>query len=246
MHKDQKRVQSALLPILMDRVYGTDPASERDCTVMNRAFLQGPDPLFLMEVCPKEFHDLCENLGLDEAVGRDAIERAHWSGPGVLLPKGSTGIPVGAHQSDPIFDTTEAKCEALWLILASLSDTTEEDYQRDITLLERLQRVTRSAIRFASRIYTYNNCSRDPFYTALRALDTFNARAVFTTDDKGIPHTDVDEGFYLAYKAGHKIAAVRYGDKTFYGCAGGTTLDEHGVTVDVKVSEAYGFVRNTP
>lgn len=99
MHKDQKRIKGALLPRVMDRVFGTDPASERDCTILNRAFLQGPDPLFLMETCPTEFEDLCRLLALTVEEGRDAIEQAHWKGPGVLLE--GTGLPhAGIRESD--------------------------------------------------------------------------------------------------------------------------------------------------
>lgn len=243
MHKDQLRVQRALIPSLFDRVYGTDAASERDCTVLNRCFLQGPDPLFLMETCSKEFTTLCEMLRLDEAEGRDAIERAHWEGPGVLLDA-DKGIGLSACVEDERFETTPWKREALWLILASVSDTTEEDYKQDVTFVERLQRAMGAGIQFAFQIRRIADGYRTPATLALMALTKFDNTTVFTQDARNIPTTDQDIGFYLAYKRGHPAAAVHHGDKTFYGTIPGTTLDEQGIQVDVKVSESYGFVRD--
>ena len=85
MHKDQKRVMDVALPAIATRIHDDTPASERDCTVLNRLLVQGPDPLYLMETCPEEFARICQDLGLDVAAGRDAIESAHWQGPAVLL-----------------------------------------------------------------------------------------------------------------------------------------------------------------
>jgi hypothetical protein len=252
-HKDQIRVRDALLPSMMDRVYASESSAERDCTVLNRAFLQGPDPLFLMETCPKEFTALCGELDLSEVLGRDAIEQAHWRGPGILLD--GQGIPLDylkqkrrallGQSDEPLTPISDAwKREALWLILASLSDTTEEDYKKDITFIERLQRVTAAAINFGDLLTRYSERPVGPMGTALQALNEFDASTVFTRDAQGIPLTDVDHGFYIGYKRGYEVVGVHHGDKTFYGTVPGTTLHEQGVKVDVNVSESYGFVRD--
>ena len=81
MHRDQKQVHNILVPLLTGRCLEETPVAERDATMLNRAFLQGPDPLFLMEACPGPFAALCFRLDLDLAAGREAIERAHWQGP---------------------------------------------------------------------------------------------------------------------------------------------------------------------
>lgn len=239
MHKDQRRVRDALLPTLLDRIY--DAASERDCTILNRAFLQGPDPLFLMETCPREFSALCGLLKLDVAEGCDAIERAHWQGPGVLLDADG-GITLGGNYTDPRFETTPWKREALWLVLASVSDTTEEDYKKDITFAERMQRAMGAGIQLARKCRRIADGYGPVSLHAHMSLANFDRTTVFT-EVGGVPITDVDHGFYIAYKKGHQVAGVRHGDKTFYGTIPGTTLDEQGIKVDVKVSESYGFVR---
>lgn len=243
MHKDQTRIKNVLLPLIMDAVLSADPKAERDCTVLNRAFLQGPDPLFLMETCPAEFTLLCRHLGLPESEGRDAIEQAHWRGPGVLLPPGETGLPPDFIEAS-LGDMSQAplawRREAVWLFLAAMSDTTEEDYKPEISLLERFQRAMRAGQKFAR---VMDDPMTTPWVVADIALTKFLKTTVFTLDEAGIPHTDQDVGFYMAYKAGHPVAAVHYGDKIFYGTIPNTTLDDCGVTVDVKVSESYGFIR---
>jgi hypothetical protein len=242
MHKDQERVRDALIPAIFDRVFGTDPASERDCTILNRAFLQGPDPLFLMEMCPLHFAELCEEIGIDPRDGRDAIEQAHWRGPGVLLD--GQGIPFDADADDARFHSPAWKREALWLVLAHVSDTTEEDYGKDITFLERMRKVTNAASQLGRLHALYLNGDVGAIDSALIALDKFNRDTLFTQDANGVPLTDQDAGFYVGYKRGMKVVAVHHGDKTFYGTTPDTTLAEQGVTVEVDVSPTYGFIRD--
>lgn len=233
MHKDQAAVQNFLLPLILRKTQ--EVGSERECTILNRAFNQGPDPLFLMEVCPTEFSVLCSNLGLTDAEGRDAIERAHWQGPGVLLE--GTGMML-----EGVFFTREQwkdtplawKQEALWLCMASVSDTTEEGYSEDVLFATRMQKIT-ACVNSFSRLP-----QETPWVYAQEVLQAFEKETTFTTD-QGIPLTDQDVGFYLAYKKGHKVCAVKHGFKVFYGCVPGVTLDAVGVQVDVKISESYGF-----
>jgi hypothetical protein len=241
MHKDQKRVKDALLPFLMDRVLAEDAVAERDCTVLNRAFLQGPDPLFLMETCPKHFTGLCDALGLPEESGRDAIEQAHWRGPGVLLD--GTGLPFDFEGGSDV--PRPWKREALWLVLASLSDTTEEDYKEDITLVERLQRVCAAVAAFESTLTMFSERPVGPMEVALRALARFDAACEWKHDENGVPICEEDAGFYIGYKKGWKIAGVHHGDKTFFGTMPSTSLKAEGVEVDVLVSPQYGFRRST-
>lgn len=244
MHKDQKRIKSAFLPRVMDRVFAETPEAERDCTILNRAFLQGPDPLFLMETCPTEFRDLCGLLALTLEEGRDAIESAHWQGPGVLLE--GTGLPPRQIEESDLGDDHRPplawRREMLWLCLAALSDTTEEDYKPDVTMLERLRRAMASGQRFAVLMTGVSGTS--PVHLALGALHQFEASCVWADDANGVPVCDEDAGFYIGYKRGWKVVGVRHGNKTFFGTTPDTTLEEQGVKVDEKVSESYGFVRH--
>lgn len=235
-HKDQKRVREALLPYLMDLTLSEAPQDIRDCTILNRALLQGPDPLFLMETCPGAFLTLCRGLRLKEDVGRDAIETAHWTGPGSLLD--GQGLPQDMPLGD---DIPEAwRKEALWLLLASVSDCEEGDYVPDISLMERFRRVTRAA----SGLVDFALLGGNPMIPAIQELNRLLDRTVFTPDARGIPVATVDAGHYVGYKLGHKVVGVRAGNKVFYGTVPGTTLAEQGIQVDVLVSPSYGFVRD--
>lgn len=249
MHKDQRRIKSSLLPRVMDRVMGETPEDERDCTVLNRCFLQGPDPLLLRELCPNSFGLLCNKLGMTRREGHDAIEQAHWHGPGVLIEwKGAVccSMPpdVASTLRNELGGEVPAgwKREALWLYLAALSDTTEEDYPPDVLLVDRLRRVVTACSAFDQAVQ--RGGMHDPWDRACDALKKFDAACNWRVDEQGILVCDEDAGFYCAYRRGYKVAGVRHGNKVFYGTIPGTTLDEQGVKVDEKVSESYGFVRN--
>jgi len=237
MHKDQKRVQDLILPAIAGRIHTETPEAERDCTLLNRLLSQGPDPLFMMETCPGEFARLCTALGLPEPKGREAIETAHEQGPGCLLL--GNGIPstrISLLRELPL----EWKCEVLWLVLASLSDCTEEGYKEEITLRERMQRAATATARltiFASRTWAPGPMLEQ----AYRALTSFRSVTKFEVVN-GIPTTDQDIGFYLGYKAGHPVVAVKAGTMTFIGTIPGTTLDQQGVKVDKEISPSYGIV----
>jgi hypothetical protein len=236
MHKDQKRIQDLILPAVAGRVFAETPEAERDCTLLNRLLSQGPDPLFMMETCPGEFARLCNALGIQESKGREAIEKAHEQGPGCLLL--GNGIP--GVRTSPVRDLPpEWKCEILWLVLASLSDCTDEGYKEEVTVRERLQRAATamtSLALFASRTWSLTAMLEQ----AHRALAKFRRETKFEVVN-GVPTTDQDIGFYLGYKAGHPVIAVKAGTMTFYGTIPGTTLDQHGVKVDKEISPSYGI-----
>jgi len=237
-HKDQDRVRSALLPFLMDLTFSEDPAAVQDCTVLNRVLVQGPDPLLLALICPDEFKEICASLNLTEASGMEAIQSAHWRGPGILLE--GQGLPLDF--KGPFEDISGAwRREALWLFLASMSDCTEEGYGSGITLVERMRRITRSTNRL-SRL-AYGRTLGDIMFNALTAMRAFHTSTLMMPDANGVPVTNVDHGFYIGYKAGYKVVGVKAGNNTFYGTTPDTTLAEQGVKVDVNISESYGFVR---
>lgn len=237
MHKDQARVNNVLLPLLRERV--SDPEAVRDFTILNRALIQGPDPLFLMETCPAQFLRLCQELELDDASGRDAIEKAHWQGPGVLLE--GQGLALGDWNTDDLSRFSLAKKrEMLWLVLASISDCTEDGYGPQVTILERFQRAMKAATALDAIVVNDVEHASAPAY---RALEKFLATTKLTFDERGFPHTDVDHGFYVAYKLGHKVCAVKSGPLTFWGTTPDTTLAEQGVVVDTLLSPSFGFVR---
>lgn len=241
MHNDQRRIKSKLLPHLMDKVMSDDPVAVRDCTVINRTLIQGADPLLLTELCPDDFRSLCRDLGLSEESGRDAIEQAHVRGPGILLDLVHGGLPSKDYIGNPTSPESWRR-EALWLVLAGLSDTTEEGYTPDTTILERLQRVV--AVTTAFHCLTMESGSSTAWGEALYALRKFEASCNWTIDPTtGVPHCTEDHGFYIGYRLGHKCVAVTHGDKTFFGCIPGVTLDNLGIEVDEKVSESYGFRR---
>lgn len=245
MHKDQKRVKDVLLPQIMDRVLGESREAERDCTILNRALIQGPDPLYLMETCPQEFASLCGHLDLDVEVGKDAIGKAHVQGPGILLL--DTGLPSTA-EALPVQVPVQWKREALWLLLASMSDCTEQGYGAEVPLRERLARCQQASIRLATRFEAGISPSPESLTTALRMAAEFMSytteNTVFTLDARGFPHTSADIGFYVAYKRGHKVCAVSAGDKVFWGTTPDTTLVAQNITVDINISPCFGFVWN--
>lgn len=238
MHKDQKRVRDALLPFIMDWVMEASPEAERDCTVLNRALLQGPDPLFLMETCPDEFAEACQALALSVESGRDAIEQAHWRGPGILLEE-AKGLPFDLQ--GPFEGIPEAwRREALWLFLASMSDCTEEGYPAHVRLLVRMRRVTAATNRL-SRM-TYGRTLGDIMCHALTAMKAFRTSTVFVKDERGFVHGEHDHSFYIAYKMGHKVCAVHTSGPTFWGTAPDTSLEANGIKVDKEISPQFGIV----
>jgi hypothetical protein len=243
LHKDQKRLQAALLPVLIDKILSEgDPVAERDCTVVNRLLLQGPDPLYLMESAPNMFRQLCRSFDLTVEEGRTAIENAHWRGPATLFTDDATGLP------DNGFPAGEAcfgwRCEMLWLVLASCSDCTEEGYKPKMSLLERIQRASKATLAMAKLADTHPNHLED---RALESLSHFQDTTPVHIDADGRPHTNVDHGFYVLYKEGHSVVAVHYNEETaFWGTTQDTSLEAEGIKVDIEISKQFGIVKDGP
>lgn len=237
-HKDQARVESVLLPHLTNRVQAEgDNQAVRDCTVINRLLVQGPDPLFIMESAPTVFDRLCASLDLDVKEGRSAIESAHWQGPGCLLAGTglSTDVPVEQLYTDM---PQSQRSEALWLVLAACSDCTEEGYGEAVSLTERIQRGLTASIKVMDVL-----ARETVLDVAIETLNEFLATTEFTTDPLfGKPMTDKDHGFYVGYKKGFPCVAVNAGSLTFYGTVPSTTLEDEGVTVDKLISPHFGIV----
>ncbi len=234
-HKDQDRLQEKFLPFLMDRIVGDTAEALRDCTVVNRLFVQGPDPLFLMEACPIEFEQICVNLGLTPTEGRQAIEAAHWYGPAVLLE----GSGLDPWPDTETLQETHGR-EMLWLLLASYSDCTEDGYQTEISLRERIRRAMTAGLRLGDLA---RKDRRELVAAAVKAAQKFIDSTRFTIDIRGLIHSDQDHAFYVAYKFGHKVCAVHTrGGLTFWGTAPSTTLEAEGITVQKVLSPQFGIV----
>lgn len=243
MHKDQTRIQELVLPTIAARVVDTSPEAERDCTVLNRLLSQGPDPMYLMEACPEVFRDLCKGLHLTIEEGREAIEKAHWQGPGALLE--GTGIPL---EEDPnmALDMKAVplafRQEMLWLLMAGVSDVTEGGYKDETPLLDRIRFAHRAAGRMADLITTFSELTPCLISEAYNILEDFVDDTPYTMVD-GFPHTHVDHGFYVLFKSGHKVVACHDpSGNIFWGTVPGTTLAEQGITVDKEISPSFGIV----
>jgi len=240
MHKDQRRILNHLMPLIQKQVENPTPEAQRDCTILNRALIQGPDPLFLMEMCPTEFAELCRALDLTIESGREAIEQAHWQGPGIFLAEDGQGIPLdfqGGFENLPEI----WRREALWLFLASLSDCTEEGYGAKVSFATRLQKVVASTSKLSRRASPGRTLA-DIMFPALRAMKTFKESCSFVQDERGFVHDTHDHSFYVAYKLGHQICAVHTTGGTFWGTTPKTTLQEHNIQVDIEISPQFGLV----
>jgi hypothetical protein len=239
-HKDQTRVQSVLLPLITDKVLAEgDDAAVRDCTLLNRILVQGPDPLYLMETAPTwMFADLCTALDLTVEQGRDAIESAHWQGPGCLLE--GKGLP---ERQESYVDMPVAwRKEALWLVLASFSDCTEEGYGEEVSFQTRLRRAN-GAVSKMARFVRPGRTLFDVMSEAEGSLRRFLAETPWRTCETfGVPLADGDQSFYVGFKQGHSVVAATSGSLTFYGTMPSTTLRAEGITVDKEISPSFGVV----
>lgn len=257
-HKDQKRVQEVVVPHLIGRIVSEDPTAVRDCVVLNRLLVQGPDPLYLMETCPTRFAEMCGLLDLPVEEGRAGIEAAHWQGPAVLLD--GTGLPFTEEEAkakylvvEPQYGRTRAwnlstkvKQEIVWLLLASFSDCTEEGYTEDMSITQRLRRATSAACAFdryiESKVHSTVPAIFDLVFTAIEAAKTFKDKSPLFLDKYGYPHTENDSGFYVAYKAGYHIAAVHTTGPTFWGTTPSASLAELPFKVGKEISPTFGLV----
>ncbi len=246
-HRDQTRVRSALIPALMTLTFSDEASAVNDCTLLNRALLQGPDPLFLMKTCPSLFAQLCSEIGLSVEDGVWAIETAHVRGPGCLLDFDnlSGGIQIDSNNL-PHAITTSLRQEALWLILANCSETTESEYTAEVSLEKRFQAITLAAVRLDRSLNSCRNgwYHNSGWYTiACSILARMSENTSFHRDEQGILVGDDDIAFYLGYKRGERVVGCHVGDKVFYGTIPGTTLSDENVAVETNVSPSYGFRR---
>lgn len=239
MHKDQLRALETWLPRHQAKAMSDAPSDIRDYTVMLRLWVQGPDPLFLMETCPRLFKDLCRNLGISEANGREGIEAAHWQGPGVLLAGTGLNLKDPANTPHDLEDSVRLSQEALWILLARASSCTEEGYDETMPEREKIAIGQTAAIE----LYKLSIWDRRELWKTVKSeLAKLTATIEFTLDERGFPHTDKDHGFYLAYKLGFSVAAVKAGPHTFWGTTPETTLEEQGIVVDKIISPSFGIV----
>lgn len=238
LHKDQKRVQNVVLPFFMAQAVEEHEDAVRGCILLNRLFTQGPDPLYLMDTCPAEFTRLCELVGLSFEEGREGIEEAHWFGPGCLL--GADGGLSSDTTSHAFSELPKAwRKEILWLLLASVSDCTEEGYSEEVSIGDRIRKATRAALNLAALI------KRSPsalLGSALATYAEFDKDTPVTMDEQGFPHSEGDHAFYVLYKRGFKCVAVETPSLTFWGTTPDTTLEEQGVTVNKSISPHFGLV----
>ena len=240
MHKDQTFITETVLKRLTEKSCSDLPQDVRDCTVLLRMLVSGPDPLYLMETCPESFTRLCRNWGFAENLGRAGIEAAHWQGPGVLLA--GTGYPLNGDLDSAQVESTDIfkiKQEGLWILMASCSICTENGYKDDITERERIAVAQRAAVKLYE-LSMWDGMQLRAIVT--RELEQMQKNISFTTDERGFPHTTDDLGFYLGYKLGHKIVACETPTMTFWGTTPDTTRFGQGVMVDKQISPCFGIV----
>lgn len=239
-HKDQDRAKETFLARFLGRTESENASDVRDCTVLVRLFEQGPDPLYLMETCPRLFKDLCRNLGISEEDGRKGIEDAHWFGPGMLLY--GSGLPIkdpGGTVPENDEMAVALNKEALWVLMASASSCVEGGYDPNVTEREKVA-IAQSAALELYKISVWDR--RELMKLVKKGLAKMVETIEFTVDERGFPHTDDDHGFYLAYKLGHEVCAVKAGPHTFWGTIPGVTLEELNIKVDKNISPSYGIV----
>jgi len=245
MHKDQKRIKDVLLPQIVAAVHDDSPEARRDCTMLNRMLIQGPDPLYLMEACPEVFEQLCNTLALTVEQGTQGVETAHWQGPGIFFVDG-TGLdpsfmnPTEEDGIDSIEDLpVHTRQEILWLILAGNSDCTEDGYGDKVSQLERIRRQATAISRLT---WHCRDESLDLIDHALDFMNEFIATTPIVFDENGIPHSNADHAFYVLYKQGYKAAAVHTPTKTtFWGTVPGTSLEKQGIEVARVLSPQFGL-----
>jgi hypothetical protein len=227
MHKDQTRVAKVLVPAILGVVGSEEAQAVTDATMLNRMLIQGPDPLFIMQSSPDYFAELCRRLDLTVEEGTEAIESAHNQGPGVFLRE-DLGL-TEANWASSLENETRMK-EALWLILASISDCTEGGYPAEVSMTERIRRAMAPAVELAEIINGNRAAKQGLVLHAIAELTKRMRVAEFTKDpDFGKPMGDDDFAFYVGYKLGHSCVAVQQGPLTFFGTIPGTTLEAEGV-----------------
>jgi len=221
--------------------------SADDALLFSRIFKQGPDPWAIMQVYPQICVELAQHLLLEEAEIVDAITKAHFMGPAVLISK-EGGIP----SVDPLDDLPvdeditgwgkELKLEAAWLFLAEFSRCVEAGYPQDTSFIER-QRHLVGAVMDAQRTLIVNGGLQP--HMMYSYLNNLLADFEFEPAEAGVVSKCLrgtpDRGFYAGYKAGHPVVAVDDGGLRFWGTDTSVTLEEAGVDVDKAISPFFGI-----
>lgn len=185
----------------------------------NRALNQGTDPELLLRTVPESVYRIAQHLGLTPDEAARAIKTAHRTGPG-SLPK----------------DSPE---EWLWLSLAKHSI----DEAAKPTEPERMLAAS------ARKIVAFEKYAEKMLFVESDAMH-FRGEIINRTQPlgdapqgSGVPLYDSDMGFYVAYRTGHSVAAVRSSDGLiFYGTDGSVTLEAAGIKVDKQLSPTFGIV----
>ncbi len=251
MNNDQIRVRDALAPLVLG-------ASPEDATVLNRCFLEGADPLFIMRMLGAEFDVICKKIDVDPQKAKEGIETAHTQGPGVFLKETAVGFGIvyvprkkGFRVKWKMEDTraNEYGPEIIWLILAGCSRI-EGGFTKETSLEDRL----REAFECVSKASAFADRCMDDYYEAgyddlhnfaAATLLEFQERTLFKELDLGngtsVPLGESNEAFYIGYKRGYPAVAVSAKDATFFGTSPNTTLKEQGIRVDKEVSPHFGI-----
>lgn len=185
----------------------------------NRALQQGTDPELLRRTVPESVYTVAATLGLTPEQADNAITRAHRTGPGLL----------------PI----DSADEWLWLTLAKHSvDETNTPQEPAQVLAESARRIV-AFERYAASMPNVEGDARAYRETIIARTQSIGTAPL----GSGVPLYENDLGFYVAYRTGSPVAAVRTPEGlTLYGTNGSTTLADAGITVDKQLSDTFGIV----
>jgi hypothetical protein len=183
--------------------------------LVNRIFNQGADPESIRLLEPEAFKKVAEILGLSE---KDAIET----------------IAV-AHRSGPAGLTDNSKEEALWLLLASISDSENDN----TPVSERIK-------FFSDALSSLRGMSEMEFEDLIKLSKNYKEEIIEKVQPvsytaNGVPIYKDQLGFFVAYRQGLKAAMVDSGSRRMVGTTPDTSLEEQGLTVDKQLSPQFGI-----
>jgi hypothetical protein len=194
-------------------------SDQKFATLANRTLNQGADPAWLLVVTPESVKKLADSFGLSSDQVEKTIASLHSAGPGALIQ-----------------DSPE---EFLWLILAKYS-VDEAQKSKDPTKV--VAASARKMVEFEN--YVAGNASFENDAREYRKVMIEKIQSVGDAPlGNNVPLFANDLGFYIAYRSGHSVAAVRAIDGTvYYGTNGTKTLEEADVQVDKALSPHFGIV----
>ncbi|MBI4433982.1 hypothetical protein HY632_04345 [Candidatus Uhrbacteria bacterium] len=185
----------------------------------NRTLLQGTDPELLRQTIPESVNAIAAQLGLTPEQAAATIATAHRTGPGSL----------------PI----DSAAEWLWLILAKFSINEAGKPNAPQTVLAASARMIVACETYANENPAVEIDAREYRDHMLRTVQPIGTAPL----GADIPLYADDLGFYVAYRTGHHVAAVRSADGlTFYGTDASLTLADAGIAVDKPLSPVFGIV----